>query len=117
MHNVFEPQSLFSLIHLSEISPIYKMTLFPSAPKLNAIVGFQWTQNENSTSSKVLNESGNDGKSTKSWNDSFADLTEHRIFMNSCSYPELNARCSGLGDWLWKQRFLYAEKDEDFMKN
>jgi len=88
-------------------------------PFLERHCGVELTKrlNEHSARSEGPKEVGKNGESTKSWNDHFSDLTEHRIFMNSCSYPELNRRCSGLGDWLWKQRFLYAEKDAVFMKN
>ena len=53
----------------------------------------------------------------KSWDERFEDLARNTHIMHSCTYEDMNARYDGIGEWLSKQRSLYAKKDETFMES
>ena len=57
------------------------------------------------------------GRVLKSWDERCADLTNIHKDMNNMTYQEMNAKYDGLGDWLGRQRALYAKQDENFMKS
>lgn len=57
-----------------------------------------------------------DRRFTRTWEERCSDLICHKQIMNMCTYEELNFLSSGLGDWLKRQRALYAKNDANFMK-
>jgi len=66
---------------------------------------------------KVPTGMGLAGRDHKTWEQRYEDMIQHKSIINNCSSQEINERSSGLGDWLQKQRCLYAKKDDFFLKN